>query len=412
MLTYDIMESARLACEWAGATARAWGSHPAAIMANPPAAAIMRGWGEVTERSFARMIARPDWAIAPVVGSDNRDHVVKPEVISQRPFGDLVRFRVDGRAPRRKVLLVAPMSGHYATLLRPTVQSLVEDCDVAVTDWHNAREVPLSQGDFSIEDYVEYVEDFIRHLGPETHVVAVCQPVPLVLAAAARMSADNDPCRPASLTLMGGPVDPEAAQTDVSDFGRRADLDWLESVAIQRVGASFAGTGRRVYPGSVQISSFMAMKPHQHGQAFRDQVMRAAAGESREADRHNRFYDEYLAVMDLPAEFYISTVERIFKSREIARNVFSVRGKAVDLAAIRDIPIMIVEGEEDDISAPGQCLAARDLVSTPVTSIHYHLEPGAGHYGIFAGRGWRQNIRPAICAFMNAAEEDVAALRE
>ena len=406
MALYDMIESTRVACEWAGATARLWGSHPATVLCSPAHASLARGWGEVCEKSFSRLAARPDWGLTPVTGEDGRDHPVVRNVACAMPFADLVHFDVVGRErPDRKVLLIAPMSGHYATLLRPTVQSLVGECDLWVTDWNNARDIAPDEGRFDVETYAAYIEAFLREIGPGTHVIAVCQPVPLALAAAARMSADGDPARPASLTLMGGPVDPDAARTDVSDFGRRADMDLLERSAIQTVGTKFAGSGRRVYPGSVQISSFMAMNAEKHLKAFSDQVVRASRGESADHDRHNRFYDEYLAVMDMPAEFYISTVERVFKNREIATNSFTMEGRPVDLKGIGDIPMMIVEGEEDDISAPGQCAAALELVNLPEGWTTHHVEPGAGHYGIFAGKAWRNNIRPLVLDFMHRAED-------
>ena len=399
-MIYDFLETGRVGMEWMGATARAMGSSPGLRICTPHVASALRGWGDVTERSFSRMTMRPDWMLTPVAGADGMRREVYPETVMSTPFADLVRFRIEGAArPARKLLVVAPMSGHHATLLRPTIQALLETCDVWVTDWRNARDIPVEAGAFDVEDYTVLVERFLGIMGPGSHVLAVCQPVPLVLAATARMEAREDSDRPASLVLMGGPVDPAAAPTEVSDFGRLADIGWLETTALQTVGVGFAGRGRLVYPGSVQIASFMAMNVETHLSAFAGQVMRSARGAAAQDDRHNRFYDEYLAVMDMPAEFYISTVERIFKGRDIAGNRFSVKGEQVDLSAIRTTPILVVEGEEDDISAPGQCRAAFDLISTPAHLRHHHLEPGAGHYGIFAGRGWREGVYPAISGF-------------
>ncbi|MFD1912902.1 polyhydroxyalkanoate depolymerase [Halodurantibacterium flavum] len=410
MATYDLMETARNTNEWLGATARAYAAYPWWGMMPHPAFNVMDAWGRVTERAFARMVVKPDWGIHSVVGADGRDHLVSCETVLRRDFGNLVHFSATGRGPlARKVLVVAPMSGHYATLLRPTIASLLPDCDIYVTDWHNARDIPVSAGKFDIEDYTLYVAEFMRRLGPDTHVVAVCQPVPLVLAAAAWLAAESPGAQPRSLILMGGPVDPDAAATEVTDFGRRVTMGQLEQTAIQRVGFKYAGVGRLVYPGLLQLASFISMNLERHGTAFFEQIMRTAKGEAGDNDKHNRFYDEYLAVMDMTAEFYLSTVERIFKNREIARNAFTIAGTHVDISRITDTAVMVVEGAEDDISAPGQCLAALDLLTgLPDEKKAAHLEPGAGHYGIFAGRSWRNNIRPLVLNFIdrNAASAE------
>lgn len=403
MPTYDLMESVRNTNQWLGATARAMGDHPAMAMTANPVMQILRAWGDVTERSFARMVAKPDWGIPSVSGPDGKDHIVRVETLLELPFGDLIRFTIPGRkSPRRRVLLVAPMSGHYATLLRKTVISLLPDCDVHITDWHNARDIPVSAGKFDVEDYTKYVAEFMRHLGPDLHVIAVCQPVPLTLAATAMLAEDDPSAQPRSLTLIGGPVDPDAAATDVTDFGSRVTMGQLEHSMIQRVGFKYKGVGREVYPGLLQLASFIAMNASTHAQAFTDQIFRAAHGKASEHDKHNQFYDEYLAVMDMTAEFYLSTVDRVFKSRDIARNAFSVDGRRLDLGKITSVAVKIVEGEKDDISAPGQCLAALDLLTgLSDDKKAAHLEPGAGHYGIFAGSSWRNNIRPLVLQFID-----------
>jgi len=335
---------------------------------------------------------------------DGRDHLVSVRKVIERPFGDLIHFRIAGRHMRkRKVLLVAPMSGHYATLLRKTVVSLLPDCEVYITDWHNARDIPVSAGKFDVEDYTLYLAEFMQQLGPDTHVIAVCQPVPLALAATAYLAEEHPEAQPRSLTLIGGPVDPEANHTEVTDFGRSVTMGQLEETMIQRVGFKYAGVGRMVYPGLLQLASFISMNGEMHANAFRDQIIRTAKGEAREHDKHNAFYDEYLAVMDMTAEFYLSTVQRIFKNRDIARNVFEVGGKLVDIGKITTVAVKIVEGEEDDISAPGQCRAALDLLTgLPDSKKAAHVEPGAGHYGIFAGSSWRNNIRPLVLDFIDA----------
>ncbi|WP_422385856.1 polyhydroxyalkanoate depolymerase [Paracoccus tegillarcae] len=397
------METIRNTNEWIGATTRAFSSYPAFAMVPNPMFRVLSAWGSVVERSFSRMVVKPDWEIPPIAGEDGQDHIVYVEPELEKDFGDLVRFRVARRNPMsRKVMLVAPMSGHYATLLRSTVTSLLPDCDVYVTDWHNARDIPVSKGKFDIEDYTRYLVDFMRHLGPDTNVIAICQPAPLALAATAILAAEDPKSQPRTLTLIGGPVDPDAAATEVTDFGNRMTMGQLEHLAIQSVGFKYAGAGRMVYPGLAQLSSFIAMNAETHAKAFADKVLADAQGTGSESDRHNRFYDEYLAVMDMTAEFYLSTVERIFKKLEIAQNAFTVDGKAVDIGNISDVAIMTVEGGDDDISAPGQCVAALDLCTgVPDAKKTQHLEPDAGHYGIFAGKSWRLNIRPLVLDFID-----------
>ena len=404
MISYDAMESMRVTGQWLGATARAAGAYPMFGLLPAPGLNALAAWGEVAERSFARMVAKPDWNIDSVVGEDGRDHVVTwtPEI--ETPFGDLLRFDVAGRADApRRVLLVAPMSGHYATLLRSTVRSLLPDADVWITDWHNARDIPVSAGKFDVEDSTALLARFMRHLGPEVHVIAVCEPAPLALAATAYLADEDPSAQPATLTLIGGPIDPDAASTDVTDFGNRVTMGQLEQLVIQQVGAKYRGVGRMVYPGLLQLTSFIAMNADRHGQAFGDQIMRVAKDQAGDFDKHNKFYDEYLAVMDMTAEFYLSTVDRVFKRRDIARNDFVVDGTPVDIGRITDVAVKVVEGEKDDISAPGQCLAALDLLTgLPDDKKAAHLEPGAGHYGIFAGRSWRNNIRPLVLDFIDA----------
>ena len=404
MMTYDLMEATRNTNQWLGASARAWASYPMMSWGANPAMDMLRAWGEVTERTFSRMVMKPDWNIPPFTNEAGQDRNVSIQTVVERPFGDLVHFHVNNRtAEKPKVLLVAPMSGHYATLLRKTVISLLPDCEVYVTDWHNARDIPVSAGKFDVEDYTLYLVDFLRELGPDTHVIAVCQPVPLALAATAYLAEEDPKAQPLSLTLIGGPVDPEANPTEVTDFGRSVTMGQLEQSMIQRVGFKYSGVGRKVYPGLLQLASFISMNGETHATAFKDEIARVASGDASEHDRHNAFYDEYLAVMDMTAEFYLSTVERIFKSRDIARNDFTVAGHKVDISKITTVAVKIVEGENDDISAPGQCLAALDLLTgLPDSKKASHLEPGAGHYGIFAGKSWRNNIRPLVLDFIAA----------
>ena len=413
MAAYDLMDASRNTSAWLGATARTIGDHPSVALWPHPYFKLLSAWGEVTERSFQRMVVKPDWGIPPMTGTDGTDRIVTPEVELPRPFGDLVRFTVQGREPMsRRIMIVAPMSGHYATLVRSTVTSLLPDADVWVTDWHNARDIAVSEGKFDVEDYTLYLVDFMKHLGADLNVIAICQPAPLALAATALLAEDEPEAQPRTLTLIGGPIDPDAAATDVTDFGRRITMGELESTMIQRVGAQYRGFGRKVYPGLLQLSSFISMNADKHAKAFLDQIFAVASGTASDQDKHNKFYDEYLAVMDMTAEFYLSTVGRIFKGLEVAQNRFTIDGRQIDIGKITSVAVKTVEGGKDDISAPGQCVAALDLLTgLPDEMKASHLEPGAGHYGIFAGGQWRKNIRPLVLDFIDANRDAPAPAR-
>ena len=366
MASYDLMETMRNTNQWLGASALSFASYPVFSMVPNPALQWMAAWGEVTERAYKRMVVKPDWGIRTFTGDDGRDHLVHIETVIDKPFGNLVHFRIAGREPRpRKVLLTA-------------------GCETAMIS-----AAPLV--------------DFMRHMGPDTHVIAVCQPAPLTLAATAYLAEEDPKAQPRSLTLIGGPIDPDATPTDVTDFGNRVSMGHLEQSMIQRVGFQHKGVGRAVYPGLLQLTSFISMNSDRHASAFREQILRTARGEASDHDAHNRFYDEYLAVMDMTAEFYLSTVERIFKNREIAKNEFTVKGRLVDIGKITDVAVKTVEGAKDDISAPGQCIAALALCTgLPDSKKASHVEPDAGHYGIFAGKSWRNNIRPLVLEFIDA----------
>lgn len=399
---YDMSESMRQGSAWWGATAKAFWGNPVFSTSLSPLPALFAAWGEVTERSFEKVATKPGWGIDSVVSRD-RDYVVTKQVELDLPFCRLLHFTADRDRPvNRRVLLVAPMSGHFATLCRKTVASLLPNCDVWVTEWKNARDVPLSEGKFDVEDYTKHLVHFLTHLGENIHIIAVCQPVPLTLVATAMVADDDSVPNPRSLTLIGGPVDPDANPTEVTDFGNRVTMGQLERSVIQPVGFAFKGVGRKVYPGAMQLASFMAMNATKHATAFSDQIAAVARGEAFDHDKHNTFYDEYLAVMDMTAEFYLSTVDRIFKRREVARNVFTVDGKHIDISKITETAVKIVEGGRDDISAPGQCLAALDLLpDLPDDMKETYLAPDAGHYGIFSGRAWRDTIRPAVLNFID-----------
>ncbi|MDE2912056.1 MAG: polyhydroxyalkanoate depolymerase [Paracoccaceae bacterium] len=414
MLRYDLQENLCLSHQWMGTSIRAFWSQPAFAFTPSPMPSLLAAWGQVTARAFSRMRVVPEWNIESR-DLDGHGLRIHERMLADKAFCSLVRFSIDipdrsidavpaSGAARPQILLVAPLSGHHSTLARKTVASLLPVCDVSVTEWKDARSVPLTAGRFDIEDYTRYLVEFMQLLGPDIHVIAVCQPAPLALAATAILAAaDGDAtCTPKSLTLIGGPVDPDANPTDITDFGNRFTMGQLESGMIQTVGRTFPGAGRRVYPGAVQLASFLSMNWPTHAQAFSRQIRRVARGDDREDDRHNSFYDEYFAVMDMTAEFYLSTVERIFKGREIARNAFSVGGEPVDINRISETAVMVVEGGRDDISAPGQCLAAFDLLpNLPDSMRESILDPDAGHYGVFSGRAWRERIRPRVLAFID-----------
>ena len=400
---YDFYETLSRSTQWWGATAKTFWGNPMFAFAPTSLPKLMAAWGEVVERAYGRVQLEPDWGLDTTI-INNREYVVDIKTIMDKPFGRLIHFDVKKSKPQGcKVLIAAPMSGHYATLVRKTVKSLLPHSNIYVTEWKNARNVPVSEGKFDVEDYTSYLMDFIRELGPDTHIISICQPVPLTLAAVALLAEENPETQPKTMTLIGGPVDPAAAPTDVTVFGNNASLKDLETHAIFSVGSNYAGVGRYVYPGALQLQAFMAMKWQNHMDAHKKQITNVAQGNAGELDRHNVFYDEYLAVMDMTAEFYLSTVERVFKNREIAAGTFSVNGKVADCSKITRTAVKIVEGGKDDISAPGQCLAALDLLTglTGAQKAH-HLEPGAGHYGIFSGSAWRENIRPIVLEFIDS----------
>lgn len=404
--SYDAYDALLHGSEWVGASAKAFWSHPAFALVPSPLPKTFAAWGEMTERACARLGTQPSWGIESVV-TNGCEYVVNIECEIDNPFARLVHFKVERPNPsKRRVLLVAPMSGHYSTLLRKTVISLLPTCDVWVTEWRNPRDVPVSSGKFDVEDYTKYLMEFIRHLGTETNVVAVCQPAPLALAAVARIAEETPDAQPNTLTLIGGPVDHEAGPTAVSEFSNKFTIDQLESTFLHSVGSNYAGFGRSVYPGSQQLFSFMSMNSDTHSKAFSDQIVNLASGDTEAARRHDDFYDEYLSAMDMTAEFYLSTVERVFQNREIAQNIFTVDGDLADAGKITDTAVLIVEGENDDIAGPGQCLAALGLL-TGISDANKKsiLAADAGHYGIFSGKAWRNDIRPQVIEFIDQAEK-------
>lgn len=339
---------------------------------------------------------RPEFGISSVrVG--NRDVPVTEEIALDLPFGKLLKFSkdVDTRQPR--VLVVAPLSGHFATLLRGTVKTLLQDHEVYITDWTNARDVPLDAGDFGVEDYVEYLIRFLEEIGPGAHILAVCQPCVQALVAVAVMSEEKNPATPHSMTLMAGPIDPRESPTEVNEFAVSKSLDWFETSVISQVPARFPGGGRGVYPGFLQLFAFMAMNIDRHSSAHRKLYDHLAAGETEEAEKIKTFYDEYFAVLDMTEEFYIETIDRIFHKAELATGDFTYRGKKVDPGAIRHTALLTVEGGRDDICALGQTSAAHDLCNTLRPHLkRHHLQANVGHYGVFNGKRWEREIYPVV----------------
>jgi poly(3-hydroxybutyrate) depolymerase len=338
----------------------------------------------------AKRRGKPAWNIAAAM-----------DVIDERPFCRLVRFSRErlGEVPR--ILLMAPLSGHYATLLRGTVEALVADHDVYVTDWVDARNVPLARGVFDLETFITYTIDYLRLTGPEVHVVAVCQPAPAVLAAVALMAAGNDPAQPRSMTLMGGPVDTRVAPTAPTILAKKYPLEWFEREVTTRVPAYYPGAGRRVYPGFMQLGAFLSMNASRHIDAHINMYNELVRGDGESAEMRRKFYDEYMSVMDVTGEYYLQTIDHIFQRHSLPLGTLTWRGERIDPAAIQSTALLTVEGELDDISAPGQTLAAQDLCSSLRDSQRDHLlQPGVGHYGIFNGRRWREAIVPRIARFV------------
>lgn len=331
------------------------------------------------------------------VRNGNRDVPVTEEVTLALPFGSLLRFRKDTQAAQAKVLVVAPMSGHFATLLRNTVATLLRDHDVYITDWHNARDVGLDAGAFGYDDYVDTLIRFIETLGPDCHIVAVCQPCVQVLTAAAVMAQAGSTMQPRSMTLMAGPVDTRINPTTVNRLATDKPIDWFRRNLIATVPSRYPGAGRKVYPGFVQLGAFMAMNMTRHVNAHIDMFTHLATGEAEEASRIKAFYDEYFAVLDLPAEFYLETVQWIFQEARLAAGTLSYRGERVDCRAIRRTALLTVEGERDDICSLGQTAAAHDLCTglKPFRKRH-HMQAGVGHYGVFSGRKWEGQIYPIV----------------
>ncbi len=345
---------------------------------------------------------RPPFGIESVTVAGK--HVaVREEVVASTPFASLVHFAKDSYAPQPRVLLVTALAGHFSTLLRSTVRSLLADHDVYVTDWHNARDVGIEHGAFGFDDYVGHVISFVEAIGPGAHLMAVCQPCPATLTAASVMAAEDNPAQPRSLVLMAGPVDARVNPTKVNDLAHAKPLSWFEDNVIATVPLRYPGGMRRVYPGFLQVTGFMLMNlgrhVSQHIALYNDLVR----GDLEQARQIEDFYDEYFAVLDLTAEFYLETVDRVFQRELLARGQLTWRGRPVDPGAIRRTALLTVEGEKDDICGVGQTMAAQALCPQikPSKRLH-HLQPGVGHYGVFSGTKWESQVYPIVRKFILA----------
>lgn len=384
---------------WADAVRGFW-SHPGMPLSRTPLGRMMAATGELTERA-TRRFPKPPFGLTTTT-CDGQLVAVREVCVTRTPFCDLIHFkRTTDRADPR-VLIIAPLSGHHASLLRDTVAALLPDHDLYITDWIDARLVPVSAGGFDLDDYIDVVGKFMALLGGDLHVIAVCQPAVPALAAVALLSEDADAAVPQSLTLMGGPVDTRISPTSPGQFALSRSLAWFESNLVHGVPFGEPGHRRRVYPGFLQLSAFVSMNAERHAKAqvelFRD-VLR---GDDDGAQAHRRFYDDYLAVMDLPAEYYLQTIARVFQNHELPRGELRYRGqRLVQPAAIRSTALMTIEGEHDDITGLGQTFAAHALCpNIPDDRREHHVQADAGHYGIFSGRRWRDEICPRLRRFI------------
>lgn len=392
--------------QWADASAKIF-SNPVSPLAHTPFSQRIAAGYELMYR-LGKDYEKPQFEIdaSPVKGMPEPVGIIEQVAIT-KPFCRLIHFRKDLGDEQIKtlaqptVLLVAPLSGHHSTLLRDTVRGLLVEHDVFITDWTDARMVPLADGAFHLDDYIYYVQDFIRHLGPDAHVISVCQPTVPVLAAIALMATANDPKLPKTMTMMGGPIDPRRSPTAVNNLATEKKFSWFENTVIYPVPPNYPGFGRKVYPGFLQHAGFIAMNPGRHAQSHRDFYDHLVKGDEETAESHRKFYDEYNAVLDMPAEYYLDTIKTVFQDFELPRGTWQVGGQLVRPQDITTVALFTVEGELDDISGAGQTQAAHDLCSNiPAHMQQDFVAPGAGHYGIFSGRRWREVVCPKITAFI------------
>ncbi len=376
-------------------------------IANTPFGRHLKAACEVFE-NMTRRYGKPEWGLRST-RVNNVEVPVREHVVASTPFCNLLHFDRDtskiGARYDPKVLVVAPMSGHYATLLRGTVKAMLPEHDVYITDWCDARDIPLAMGRFDLDDFIDHIIDFIRVIGPDTHVIAVCQPAVPVLAAVAHMADTDCPCQPASMTLMGGPIDTRRNPTAVNRLAEQRSLNWFEHNVVSTVPLPHAGFMRQVYPGFMQLTGFMTMNLERHMNAHVDLFNNLVKGDCDPVKQHQDFYEEYLAVMDLTAEFYLQTIETVFQQHALPKGTMMHRGTRVDCSQIRDTALMTVEGERDDICGLGQTEAAHDLCTGIPDDLKVHyVQEGVGHYGVFNGTRWRTEIQPRIREFIRTIE--------
>jgi len=378
---------------------RAWASMAASggapLLSDHPAMRNLTAVYELIARSGLTH-TRPPFGINSVTVG-NREVEVREEAAATTPFGTLLHFKKDIATAQPRVLLVAPLSGHFATLLRATVRTMLPDHDVYITDWHNARDAPLTAGRFGMDEYTDHVIKFLETMGPGSHVLAVCQPCVAVLAAASVMAQAGNPAQPRSMTLMAGPIDTRVNPTKVNELAKKKSIDWFERTLTASVPLRYPGAFRRVYPGFVQLVAFMSMNIERHVKAHKELYDNLANGELEKAAVTKAFYDEYFAVLDLTAEFYLETVRLIFQEHALPLGKLEWHGQRIDPSAIRKTMLLTVEGERDDICAVGQTVAAHDLCSKlrPYLKRH-HMQAGVGHYGVFSGKRWETQIYPLL----------------
>ena len=390
--------------QWAEASSKLF-TNPVSPLAHTPFAQRIAAGYELMFR-LGKDYEKPSFGITSIEIDGQRVSVIE-DIALEKPFCKLLHFRKDSRnsksATQPKILLVAPLSGHHATLLRDTVKTLLPEHDVYITDWTDARMVSMDQGAFHLHDYVYYVQDFIRHLGPNLNVISVCQPTVPVLAAISLMASNKEPNLPKTMVMMGGPIDPRKAPTQVNDLATNKPFSWFENNVIYSVPPNYPGYGRRVYPGFLQHAGFVAMNPKRHAQSHWEFYLHLREGDNESAEEHRKFYDEYNAVLDMPAEYYLETIKTVFQDHALPLGTWEVEGQLVRPQDIKDVALLTIEGELDDISGLGQTRAAHELCAHIPKEMKQHFTaPKCGHYGIFSGRRWREVIAPKIGEFIRA----------
>jgi poly(3-hydroxybutyrate) depolymerase len=408
---YELNHAAMQPARFCADAMRMLYTNPLNPLSGTPFGRTIAAAGELFERT-TRRYGKPQFGLNETV-VDWKNVPVAEKTVWSRPFCNVIHFEravPAGRRPDPKLLIVAPMSGHYATLLRGTVEAMLPYAEVHITDWTDAREVPVAAGKFDLDDYIDYIMAMLHHLGEDTHVIAVCQPSVPVLAAVSLMEARGDDCAPLSMTLMGGPIDTRSNPTVVNRLAEEKGVEWFRKNVITQVPFPNPGVMREVYPGFLQITGFMSMNLDRHIDAHRDMFLHLVRGDGDSAQKHREFYDEYLAVMDLAAEFYLQTVETVFVRHALPKGEMTHRGEPIDPSKIRSVALLTVEGEHDDISGVGQTEAAHRLCTAiPQHRKLHHLQRDVGHYGVFNGSRFRNEIAPLIARFIREHDRSTAA---